>query len=73
MSCMRESLLSTSERTKTPYTSILTICAMVLFTIGVGLMSKLMFDIHQQLTAIRQNMYLMCNVLPLKSGTCVHG
>lgn len=46
---------------------------MVLFTIGVGLMSKLMFDIHQQLTAIRQNMYVLCNVLPVKSGICVHG
>jgi len=70
---MRESLLSASERPQNSYTTILAICAMVLFTIGIGLMSKLMFDIHQQLTAIRQNMYLMCNVLPLKSGTCVHG
>jgi len=52
---------------------ILAVAFMVLFTLSIGLLVKMMFDINQQLMAVRQNTYLMCSVLPLHSGSCVQG
>lgn len=70
----RASLLSFDqpERSKKERCYIpLAISFMLLFSIGVGMLIKLLFDISQEISAIRQNTFIMCEVLPMKSDTCV--
>lgn len=49
----------------------LAISFIILFSFGVGMLIKLLFDISQEISAIRQNTYLMCNVLPMKPQECI--
>lgn len=67
------SLLSFEERSsnKRSYTTHLAVSFIILFTVAAGGLIKLLFDISQEIAAIRENTYLMCSVLPMKSGTCI--
>jgi len=64
--------LSVNEATRHSRCTVpLAVCFIILFTVGVSMLIKLLFDISQEISAIRQNTFLMCNVLPMKSGACI--
>lgn len=72
---MSSTSLLSFERPKTskrdPCLVPLAMSFIILFSAGVGMLIKLLFDISQEISAIRQNTYLMCNVLPMKPQACI--